>query len=92
MSGKSGKTPCSGMKTLIMSDRTYFFDTVVVSNFVFGRQWETLIQRYRSGLKITTQVIDEVESGIAAGYGELSLPDMIGAGFYSPVMRLRDIL
>lgn len=56
-----------------MSKPEIFADTVVLSNFVFGGLFENLLQRYGEHLRITTQVLDEIESGIAVGYTELEI-------------------
>lgn len=50
-----------------------YFDTVVLSNFVFGGLLESMIDYYTPNAFSTTQVMDEIESGISAGYHDLQL-------------------
>ena len=50
-----------------------YFDTVVLSNFVFGGLVEAMIDYYKPNAFSTTQVMDEIESGISAGYHDLQL-------------------
>ena len=56
-----------------MTELCIFADTVVLSNFVFGNLFDFLLKRYGKRLQITTQVFDEIQSGLAAGYSELEI-------------------
>jgi len=49
----------------------YYFDTVTLSNFALVSQTDLLVSRYGSRLRVTVEVLDEISSGIVAGYPAL---------------------
>ncbi len=50
----------------------WFFDSVTLSNFALAGGLRILIDRYRKRGFVTTQVVDELTRGVAAGYAPLS--------------------
>ena len=50
----------------------WFFDSVTLSNFALAGGLQILIDRYRKRGFVTTQVVDELTRGVAAGYAPLS--------------------
>ncbi len=52
--------------------RKLWFDTVVLSNFLFADSLPWLIDRYQGRILVTSAVLDEIAQGIACGYGELN--------------------
>ena len=49
----------------------WLFDSVSLSNFAMAGRLDVLAKRYRRRGALTTQVLDEIVHGVAAGYGEL---------------------
>ncbi len=81
--------------------RTWFFDTVTLSNFAFAGRTDLLVVRYGQRAQITPEVLDEVSEGIAAGHSALrNIEDAVAAGtlgFAQPLtsgerMAYRDLL
>ncbi len=54
-----------------MPETPFVFDTVVLSNFALSDSFDLLMQRYRHRLLVTEEVLDELASGVAAGYSSL---------------------
>ena len=50
----------------------WFFDSVTLSNFALSGAVRLVRDRYRSRGFVTTQVVDELTRGVAAGYAALS--------------------
>jgi predicted nucleic acid-binding protein len=50
----------------------WFFDSVTLSNFALAGGLRVLVARYRGRGFVTTQVIDELTHGVAAGYPSLA--------------------
>lgn len=56
-----------------MPERTgWFFDSVTLSNFALASGLSLLIARYCKRGFVTTQVLDELTRGVAAGYAPLA--------------------
>ena len=53
------------------SRRLVFFDTVTLSNFALAESLDLLVRRYGRRLMITSQVLVELDDGIAAGHSAL---------------------
>jgi predicted nucleic acid-binding protein len=49
----------------------YFFDAVVLSNFALSDSTHLLVKRYGKRTVLTSEVLDEIAQGIAAGYESL---------------------
>ncbi len=54
-----------------MPDRIYLFDTVVLSNFALSASLDLLVSRYGAAVTVTSEVLDELLAGVAAGYSAL---------------------
>lgn len=50
---------------------SFYFDTVTLSNFALAGRMDLLVKRYGRKLWITSEVSNEIASGIVAGYKEL---------------------
>jgi len=50
----------------------WFFDSVTLSNFALVGRMDVLSDRYRMRGFVTTQVVDELTSGVAAGHAPLA--------------------
>ena len=50
----------------------WFFDSVTLSNFALADGLDLLATRYRGRGFVTTQVVDELTHGVAAGYAALA--------------------
>jgi len=50
----------------------WFFDNVTLSNFALAGGLDVLVRRYRGRAFVTTQVLDELTRGAAAGYTSLT--------------------
>ena len=53
------------------AEENLWFDTVVLSNFVFSDCLDWMRERYPDRIHITSEVFDEITHGIAAGYDRL---------------------
>ena len=49
----------------------FVFDTVVLSNFALSKELDILRTRYGGRGCVTSEVLDEIISGIVAGFSEL---------------------
>jgi predicted nucleic acid-binding protein len=54
-----------------MPDRDYVFDAVSLSNFCLSESMDLLAMRYGKRLLLTSEVLDEINDGVAAGYTAL---------------------
>lgn len=59
----------------------WLFDTVVLSNFTLIGELELLRRRYAVSGLVTTEVLDEVAKGIAAGYALTPVLDLVDTDF-----------
>ncbi len=50
---------------------SYFFDTVVLSNFAFSESLDLLVNRYGRDIVVISEVLDELIVGVATGYSAL---------------------
>ncbi|MEW5815321.1 MAG: PIN domain-containing protein [Spirochaetota bacterium] len=62
-------------KTHKVRTRWYWFDTVVLSNFIFAKALPWIEDRYSGRLALTSEVMDELSAGVAAGFSSLSEVD-----------------
>ena len=61
------------MQTPPMPEKAFYFsDAVVLSNFALARRLDLLVERYGQRGQITSEVLDEISEGIAAGYADLT--------------------
>lgn len=71
--------------------RRFTFDTVVLSNFALADALWLLSKRYAGRLMITTEVMDELEAGVAGGHGNLEgVARLVQEGHFSIVSLTRD--
>ena len=69
MKGASPSRMSMATKTSVVPEpASYFFDTIVLSNFALSGRFDLLIDRYGPRAQITPEVLDEVSAGIVAGY------------------------
>ena len=65
------------------TEKRYYFDTVILSNFALVNRLDLLNIMYPGQLYITTEVVDEISAGISSGYKSLQgILDAISDGVY----------
>ena len=69
------------------SSGSHVFDTVSISNFAFADALWLLRERYRGRASLTSQVMNELEAGVAAGREQLlGALRLVGEGHFDAVV------